>query len=429
MSGDVGNIEAAARITSRLADIEKAYHEAGGSSNISMGEIRSQFTEVLPFNSKNWYRHWSNFAIRLVRLDKEAGRPIFRNVLPIPTSTPRSNEDKLYIFNVSENPSYPPDLSRPVTPVSGVPVVENQPTSNTLSSDHGVLSNEQRIAILSKQNIDNQNRINSLLASHDSNEKGKRKKYHKRKDDSSDSSSDSSTKSEKNARKFAFISKKKTVDIPIGNFTPGALLYAADVKGYDSCISQAVKSFNNSVKPSDFPDVLTKELLLGKFIDLRRIKGELLNPKKGDTSYLVSGKEKGLEISKNLSLEIGELAEWLYYFGILKKAIKAAFPDCESFVSEYGKYIKSQFWSSGIMAQWRNIAGYDAAFRTQVANRRYICFSDWDHKDCEVLKTQFFGSAFSQHGFGNVVPFNPIGSSMFQVWLFCLFSGWSNICF
>ncbi|KAH9810018.1 hypothetical protein DFH28DRAFT_1185665 [Melampsora americana] len=400
MSGDVGNIEAAARITSRLADIEKAYHEAGGSFNISMGEIRSQFTEVLPFNSKNWYRHWSNFAIRLVRLDKEAGRPIFRNVLPIPTSTPRSNEDKLYIFNTCQ------DL---LPPVSGVPVVENQPTSNTLSSDHGVLSNEQRIAILSKQNIDNQNRINSLLASHDSNEKGKRKKHHKRKDDSSDSSSDSSTKSEKNARKFAFISKKKTVDIPIGNFTPGALLYAADVKGYDSCISQAVKSFNNSVKPSDFPDVLTKELLLGKFIDLRRIKGELLNPKKGDTSYLVS--------------------EWLYYFGILKKAIKAAFPDCESFVSEYGKYIKSQFWSSGIMAQWRNIAGYDAAFRTQVANRRYICFSDWDHKDCEVLKTQFFGSAFSQHGFGNVVPFNPIGSSMFQVWLFCLFSGWSNICF
>ncbi|KAH9820105.1 hypothetical protein DFH28DRAFT_924613 [Melampsora americana] len=407
-SSDVSNIEAAARITSRLAEIERSYQEAGGSTNISMVEIRSQFAEVLPFHSKNWYRHWSNFAIRLLKLDKEAGRPIFKNILPVPTTTPRSNEDKIFIFNVSENPIYPPDLSRPVSPVLGGQNSGVLATPAIPSIDISALSNEEKIALLSKQNEANQARLNSLLALHESGDKDKRKRHHrKKKDDSSDSSSASSTKSEKNARKYAFIAKKKS-DVPIGNFTPGALLFAADVKGYDSSISQAVKYFNNSVKPPDFPDVLTKELLLGRFIDLRRIKGELLNPKKGETSYSVSGKEKGLEISKNLTLEIGELAEWLYYFGIYKKALKTAFPDCESFISEYGKYIKSQFWSGGIMAQWRNIAGYDAAFRSQVANRRYICFADWDHKDCEVLKTQFFGSAYNQQNLSLVSSYSSV---------------------
>ncbi|KAH9821078.1 hypothetical protein DFH28DRAFT_1190685 [Melampsora americana] len=143
MSGDVSSIEAAARITSKLADIEKSYHEAGGSSNISMGEIRSQFVEVLPFHSKNWYRHWSNFAIRLVRLDKDAGRPVFRNILPVPTSTPRSNEDKIFIFNVSENPTFPPDLSRPVTPVGGQNPGSHSST-NVASPDLSVLTKRRQ---------------------------------------------------------------------------------------------------------------------------------------------------------------------------------------------------------------------------------------------------------------------------------------------
>ncbi|KAH9817544.1 hypothetical protein DFH28DRAFT_1124202 [Melampsora americana] len=239
MSGDLSNIEAAARITLKLVNIEKSYHEAGGSSNISMVDIRSQFTEVLPFHSKNWYRHWLNFAIRLVRLDKDVGRPVFKNVLPVPTSTPCSDEDKLFIFNVSENPSHPPCLSRPVSPISGGCASGMQLTSNMLPLDSSVPTSEERI----------------------SNEKGKWERHHK-KDDSSNSSSDSSTKLEKNAKK-------------------SALLFVAEVEGYDSSISQAVKYFNNLVKPPDFPVVLAKELLLGRFIDIRWIKGELLDSKNG----------------------------------------------------------------------------------------------------------------------------------------------------
>ncbi|KAH9821205.1 hypothetical protein DFH28DRAFT_923622 [Melampsora americana] len=111
--------------------------------------------------------------------------------------------------------------------------------------------------------------------------------------------------------RFYGFQKKDAIDVTYG-FTPGALLFYEDVKAYDESISQAVREFNNNSKPADFLDVLTKDLLLGKFIDLRRIKGELLNPKKGDTSYNSVGNEKGLEVLKFLHLEILDLAEWVY---------------------------------------------------------------------------------------------------------------------
>ncbi|EGG11151.1 uncharacterized protein MELLADRAFT_92398 [Melampsora larici-populina 98AG31] len=139
---------------------------------------------------------------------------------------------------------------------------------------------------------------------------------------------------------------------------------------------------------------------------------------------MASGKEKGLEVSKFLTQENDDLAEWEHYFRIFKKATKMAFPDCGKFISEYSKYIKSQFWSGGIRANWRNIADYNAAFRNQVADRRYVCFADWNHKDFDVLKTQFFGSAYDQRSSNLVAPssfarynqpfVNPVASSLFS---------------
>ncbi|KAH9820535.1 hypothetical protein DFH28DRAFT_1194209 [Melampsora americana] len=318
-------------VTRKLAEFERSYQDAGGSLHVSMLLIRKSFAEVIPFNSRNWYCHWSNFAIRSLKLDRDAHIPLFKNQLPVPVLCPRSESDPVYIFAPSKNTIYPPDLSRAPTPVP----ISTLDTSSELRRD-----------------------IPCILSTN-----AKKRKHHKQKDTPSDSNSDSSTKSEKNRRKFAFISKKKEPLTSTSSFTPGALSFYEDVKAYNKSISQAVRDFNNTSKLADFLDVLTKDLLLGKFINLRRIKGELLNPKKGDTSYMSVGKEKGLEVSKFLHLEILNLAEWLCYFGIFKKAIKAAFPDCEDSIKQYGKYIKSQLWSVGIMANWKNIAGYDAAFR------------------------------------------------------------------
>ncbi|EGG04120.1 uncharacterized protein MELLADRAFT_89666 [Melampsora larici-populina 98AG31] len=245
--------------------------------------------------------------------------------------------------------------------------------------------------MLSMANKDAQETIRALLAKQG--KKGHHHHRHKHQDDSSDSL-DSDDKEDKKKRKFAFISKAVPVSDSEKIFTEGATKYAADVKGYESNIALAVREFKRAGKPAHFPEVLSKELLLGQFIDVCQIKGELFNKKKGDFSYSTTGKEKGLEVSKHLTLEIDDLAEWQHYFSILKKAIEMGFPDCRKQISDYSEYINSQFWLGPIQANWKNITDYNAAFRSQVADRRYVCFSDWDHKDFDVLKTQYFGSSY-----------------------------------
>ncbi|KAH9807262.1 hypothetical protein DFH28DRAFT_1139659 [Melampsora americana] len=378
-----------------------------------MSSDGSTFNEAVVVSAKldelreAYLSHWSEFAYNLVRKDGLARRPTYANEGPRPTSTPRSNSDKIYIFAPSTNPEYPLDLSRQPTPAPGVSNSGIQPQDNPDQPNlPGSGSMEDRFAGLSRANVEAQNRINMLL-DFQGNASGKKHGHHHSK--SSSDSSDSTSKSEKNNRKSAFITKKvDSVDVDVV-FTPGARLFAADVKGYRSSIAAAVRGFNRNGKPAHFPEVLSKELLLGKYIDLRRIKGELLNKKKGDATFMASGKEKGLEVSKFLSQEINNLAEWQHYFCIFKSATKMAFPDCGKFILDYSKYIKSQFWSGPIRANWRNIAEYDAAFRNQVADRRYVCFADWNHKDFDVLKTQFFGGAYNQ-SFSSI----PVASSSFS---------------
>ncbi|KAH9820576.1 hypothetical protein DFH28DRAFT_1194301 [Melampsora americana] len=396
MSSDGDLYNEAVVVSTKLDELRESYLSTDGSNNTSILNLRKKFSKIIPFHSRNWYRHWSEFAFDLVRKDVLAKRPVFANEGPRPTSTPRSNNDRLYIFNPSNNPEYPPDLSRPPTPATRGSSAGNpdQGAPNRPILPSGDRSMEDRLAALSRANEEAQNRI-ALLLGNQEKSSGKKRSHHHR-DRSSSISSDSTTKSEKDNKKFAFITKKIDTVNDVAEFTPGALIFAADVKGYESSIAAAVRGFNRNGKPAHFPEVLSKELLLGKYIDLRRIKGELLNRKKGDATFMASGKEKGLEVSKFLTLEIEDLAEWEHYFRIFKRATKMAFPDCGKFISDYSKYIKSQFWSGPIRANWKNIAEYDAAFRIQVADRRYVCFSDWDHKDFDVLKTQFFGGAYNQ---------------------------------
>ncbi|KAH9817479.1 hypothetical protein DFH28DRAFT_1124125 [Melampsora americana] len=414
MSSDGDAYNEAVMVAAKLDELRDAYFSNDGSNNTSIYELRKQFSKIIPYSSRNWYRHWSEFAFDIVRKDGLAKRPIFSNEGGRPSSTPRSDNDRMYIFNPSSNPDYPPDLSRPPSP-SGAAQTGDAPSGRRQEGVPGpnpiqppVLSMEDRLAALSRANIESQNRINMLL---DNQEKSAgKKRHHHHRDRSSSSSSDSTTKSEKDNKKFAFITKKIDSVEDDSEFTPGARLFAADDKGYESSIANAVRGFNRNGKPAHFPEVLSKELLLGRFIDLRRIKGELLNKKKGDSTFMASGNEKGLEVSKFLTLEIEDLAEWEHYFRIFKRATKMAFPDCGKFISDYSKYIKSQFWSGPIRANWKNIAEYDAAFRNQVADRKYVCFADWNHKDFDVLKTQYFGSAYNQHF--SALP--PLASSSYS---------------
>ncbi|KAH9823562.1 hypothetical protein DFH28DRAFT_947547 [Melampsora americana] len=67
----------------------------------------------------------------------------------------------------------------------------------------------------------------------------------------------------------------------------------------DSMTNLYLKRFKTSIVVQNSQISLmyfTKEFLLGRFIDIRRIKDKLLNPKKGHTFYTASGKEKGMKV-------------------------------------------------------------------------------------------------------------------------------------
>ncbi|KAH9819480.1 hypothetical protein DFH28DRAFT_1145223 [Melampsora americana] len=110
MSDNGVNYEATAEMTWRLTEIEKSYQEARGSSKVFMQSISNLFAEVIPYNSKNWFWHWSNLLAKLLKLDRDAHQSIFRNQNPVLSSTPRLDNDPLDIFNPSENTVYPLDL-------------------------------------------------------------------------------------------------------------------------------------------------------------------------------------------------------------------------------------------------------------------------------------------------------------------------------
>ncbi|KAH9818421.1 hypothetical protein DFH28DRAFT_925901 [Melampsora americana] len=120
MSSDGGGYQEAADITSKIEELRDSYISSDGSNNTSMLELRNKFAKILPFNSKNWYRHWSEFAYELVKVDNAAKRPVYSNQGERPTTTPRSAEDRLYVFAPPTNPVYPPDLSRHTSPAAEI---------------------------------------------------------------------------------------------------------------------------------------------------------------------------------------------------------------------------------------------------------------------------------------------------------------------
>ncbi|KAH9808129.1 hypothetical protein DFH28DRAFT_931260 [Melampsora americana] len=106
------NYNAAKDINNGLSALTAAYISAEGSKNKSMGWVRSEYSKIVPYNSPNWYHQWSRFASSLIKLDANANRPIFQNDGPVPTRPVLSEEDPVYIFDLSSNPVFPPDLPR-----------------------------------------------------------------------------------------------------------------------------------------------------------------------------------------------------------------------------------------------------------------------------------------------------------------------------
>lgn len=104
---------------------------------------------------------------------------------------------------------------------------------------------------------------------------------------------------------------------------------------------------------------------------------------------------KGFEItSKTSSAVISDQGEWYHYFDVFCETFKNAFPESILDIKAYAKFIMHQGFSNGKRVNWIFVAAHDDALRRTFADQTFLSFSDWNHPETSLLKTQHMGSAF-----------------------------------
>ncbi|KAH9820398.1 hypothetical protein DFH28DRAFT_1121665 [Melampsora americana] len=124
--------------------------------------------------------------------------------------------------------------------------------------------------------------------------------------------SESESVSKKKERKWDWMSRAESGPSSRENCSESAFRCSSAVERYQPDIIRAVEGFNNWVKPFDFPSNLSKELLQGKYIDLRRVKSEFLAEKRGMApSLMLAGKDKDLELqNKKIHQRLTDSQDW-----------------------------------------------------------------------------------------------------------------------
>lgn len=103
------------------------------------------------------------------------------------------------------------------------------------------------------------------------------KETHTHSSDDDSSSIDSSGVSSASDPEWAFKLVDPSVEREPYKPSPSAIRMAKGSRSYRHKTSRAVKSFIHSgLKPSEFPASLFPDLLKGKYIELKKIKGEII---------------------------------------------------------------------------------------------------------------------------------------------------------
>ncbi|KAH9813997.1 hypothetical protein DFH28DRAFT_929541 [Melampsora americana] len=144
------DFNAAKDVANKLETVTAEYISADGSNGRTLAEVRSQFSEIVPYDKPNWYRQWSKFATGLINLDKDNGRPVHQNDGPVPTGPVLSDNDPVFVFDLSSNPTFPDDI------------VVDKRKSRDRGSQHSNRGSQQ-VHILTQKEIDMAQTARNLL--------------------------------------------------------------------------------------------------------------------------------------------------------------------------------------------------------------------------------------------------------------------------
>lgn len=424
------DFEAATIRARNIKYLLKDYKEKRDSTKFSLKTLCSHVSKIIPFSDPFCIFHWSGVARRAILSDIAENRPSSAIGGTPPASLLVNEDSPIFIFPPnkgkgiqSERQNSIPDS--PLPPLPNVPITssshaftnpsfsassfpssfqQHTPLQSGSRSNFPTFSNlppifnkehtlppirslpeksfkrvhidEPIISTSSREDVEN-------LDSSSSRHKFKHSKHvhpsshHKSSKAISDSSSNSSKSSSGSDPEWVFKHGNTSINSELYKPSPSAVRLAKGIKSYKHKRSQAVKSFIHSgFKPSDFPAPLVSDLLQGKYIELKKIKGELLASSRGDRQTMSIGSNaRGVEImSKTSSAVINDQGEWLHYFEVFCETFKNAFPASCSDIEAYSKYITRQCFSNGRSANWICIAAYDDALRRTFADQTFSGF-------------------------------------------------------
>lgn len=331
----------------------KDYENKGGSSNFSLKNLRSHVAKIIPFSDPNFIYHWSEIARRAIMSDIAANGPS-ASIGGTPPASLTVNEDSpVFIFPPSKGKNIESKRQSPL-PESPLPPLPSFPSSNPIrrfpapafgvssifgsSQQHGSNPTGSSTALPSFSNSFNNipreissspfqnpktksqkrvhifepfNNSSSHPLSGNVDTENNYSKHHKRSkhsmvshnpdNDSSSSKSDGSSSG--SDPEWAFKHGNESSNRELYKPSPSSIRLSKGIKSYRHKSSQAAESFIHSgLKPSDFPASLVPDLLKGKYIELKKIKGELVSRSSGDRQTMsIGSNSKGVKISSKIS--------------------------------------------------------------------------------------------------------------------------------
>lgn len=446
--------------TAVFNDIDKIltnYDDSGGSSVITMAQLRTQIASVFSYEDPDFLFHFSAVARCAIALDARANRPLFKLSKNLP-----SDDDPQIMPPVVLSDQVPPPptadlygpvegfLTRPVpvppsrfedlsmfpstysTNSFGPPPPPSPPgssTHRTIQGSHGELSSsvsprapEPGPSLLKRIHFsqDSLPRVSHLKNLGDvpfeGLDKGKRRRI-----SFSPSSSryefqpptaSTTTHNLRNDPSAPFDTSRFFPSTPMSapymednehlvpeDFTPVSFEVNQIALLYKSNIKQHISCFNSCKnRPANWQNSLTKDLLEYNFVDLRKFYGAVASsdPPQSRLRINADGDLKNVEGAS--PKEITDNNHWQNLLAVLKHAYIAAFPPAAISIKKYFDHILRLPGLFQARVHWEDVRDYDVELRKEFASRPSLVWGDYAHDSLKGIDNRILYSSTSKLG-------------------------------
>ncbi|KAH9820730.1 hypothetical protein DFH28DRAFT_884268 [Melampsora americana] len=364
------------RISNRIVNLYNQYIEEGGSTRISMWQLREEFSRIIPYDNPWFHSHFSVLARDAIANDFENGRPVY----PIGGDPPPVH---VHIRDTAPWIVPPP------------PEVHLQPPA---PQQFNQINHFEHFEGHQNQGMhqDGQPQVRHGYRRRNDERSNRRKKRCRRDRDEETDNHDFNNSESENTESEAeekpplpFEKRKQRTTTPISK--DRQIINKAIDAYREAGISYSVREFERLAdKPVNFPNVFIKDLLQFKFIDMEKLLQEISSDDSDKSKVLeFDPNSKKLESkSKQSKRRFKSVGEWRKATEAYNAALQMAFPGAEESFDKYFEHLKQSEYTYETWGDWSRVVWYDKALRTEFHNRAYMSYADFDHPELAAIKNQ-----------------------------------------